>query len=172
MVQARTRIMNQLQAVALNEGLRCKKRLWREARREQLESFRLAPWASRRRRDLLELLQSSSVHRRARPGLHDESLRARVQEDRLRAGGGGDSHVPRGHQTEGSGLHTLWSPPLVRFSPTLAARRGAEGLRDEASNYLSVVATCACPSSRLARGLLKSKPNKRGFSPITAAETM
>ena len=56
MVQARTRIMNQLQAVALNEGLRCKKRLWREAGREQLEAFRLAPWASRRRHDLLELL--------------------------------------------------------------------------------------------------------------------
>jgi transposase len=30
MVQAQTRIMNQLQAVALNEGLRCKKKLWRE----------------------------------------------------------------------------------------------------------------------------------------------
>jgi transposase len=56
MVQARTRIMNQLQAVALNEGVRCKKRLWREKGREQLESFRLAPWASRRRHDLLELL--------------------------------------------------------------------------------------------------------------------
>ncbi len=56
MVQARTRIMNQLQAVALNEGLRCKKRLWREAGRGQLEAFRLAPWASRRRRDLLELM--------------------------------------------------------------------------------------------------------------------
>jgi transposase len=56
MVQARTRIMNQLQAVALNEGLRCKKRLWRERGREQLESFRLAPWASRRRRDRLGLL--------------------------------------------------------------------------------------------------------------------
>jgi hypothetical protein len=27
MVQARTRIMNQLQAVALNEGLRCKKKV-------------------------------------------------------------------------------------------------------------------------------------------------
>src|ERR1700751_3363101 len=49
MVQARTRIMNQLQAVALNEGLRCKKRLWRAGGREQLESIRLAPWASRRR---------------------------------------------------------------------------------------------------------------------------
>jgi len=48
--------MNQLQAVALNEGLRCKKRLWRDAGRAQLESFRLAPWASRRRHDLLELL--------------------------------------------------------------------------------------------------------------------
>ena len=56
MVQARTRIMNQLQAVALNEGLRRKKGLWREAGRKQLESFPLAPWASRRRRDLLELL--------------------------------------------------------------------------------------------------------------------
>ena len=52
--------MNQLQAVALNEGLRCKKRLWREAGREQLEAFPLAPWASRRRRDLLELLDRLS----------------------------------------------------------------------------------------------------------------
>jgi transposase len=57
MVQARTRILNQLQAVALNEGLRCKKRLWREAGREQLAAIRLAPWASRRRHDLLELLE-------------------------------------------------------------------------------------------------------------------
>ena len=56
MVQARTRIMNQLQAVALNEGLLCKKRLWRERGRQQLEAFLLAPWASRRRHDLLELL--------------------------------------------------------------------------------------------------------------------
>jgi transposase len=55
MVQARSRIMNQLQAVALNEGLRCKKRLWR-SRRPQLESLPLAPWAQRRRHDLLELL--------------------------------------------------------------------------------------------------------------------
>ena len=55
MVQMRTRIMNQLQAVALNEGLRCKKRLWQGKGRQQLESFALAPWASRRRRDLLEI---------------------------------------------------------------------------------------------------------------------
>lgn len=56
MVQTRTRIMNQLQAAALNEGLRYKKKLWRESGRQQLESLPLAPWASRRRRDLLEVL--------------------------------------------------------------------------------------------------------------------
>jgi transposase len=56
MVQARTRIMNQLQSVALNEGLLCRKKLWRERGRQQLEAFQLAPWASRRRHDLLELL--------------------------------------------------------------------------------------------------------------------
>jgi transposase len=56
MVQMRTRVMNQLQAVALDEGVRCKKRLWGEGGRQQLESFQLAPWGSRRRRDLLELL--------------------------------------------------------------------------------------------------------------------
>src|SRR2546425_4140790 len=50
MVQARTRIMNQLQAVALNEGLRCKKRLWREHRRRQPGTFCLAPLGRRRRR--------------------------------------------------------------------------------------------------------------------------
>jgi len=55
MVQARTRVMNQLQAVALNEGLRCKKRLWC-SKRSPLESLELAPWASRRRQELLELL--------------------------------------------------------------------------------------------------------------------
>src|SRR5450432_540750 len=56
MVQARKRIMIQLQAMAINEGLLCKKRLWRETGRKQLESFPLAPWASRRRQDLLQLL--------------------------------------------------------------------------------------------------------------------
>src|ERR1035437_5190982 len=56
MVQMRTRIMNQLQAVALNEGLSCKKRLWRQHGREQLESVRLAPWESGRREDLPQLL--------------------------------------------------------------------------------------------------------------------
>ncbi len=56
LVQMRTRIMNQLQAAALNEGLRRKTGLWSERGRTQLASLRLAPWATRRRQDLLELL--------------------------------------------------------------------------------------------------------------------
>jgi transposase len=56
LVQMRTRIMNQLQAVAMNEGVRRKKALWNKSGRAQLESLSLAPWAARRRHDLLELL--------------------------------------------------------------------------------------------------------------------
>jgi hypothetical protein len=48
--------MNQLQAVALNEGVRRRKGLWSKSGRLQLESLRLAPWATRRRQDLLGLL--------------------------------------------------------------------------------------------------------------------
>src|SRR5258706_3482757 len=56
LVQMRTRIMNQLQALAMNEGYRWKKKLFSEQGRAQLEKLALAPWASRRRHDLLELL--------------------------------------------------------------------------------------------------------------------
>ena len=56
LVQMRVRIMNQLHVVALNEGVRRKKALWRPAGRAELESLVLARWASQRRQDLLEFL--------------------------------------------------------------------------------------------------------------------
>ena len=56
LVQMRTRIMNQLQALAMNEGRRWKTKLWSEQGRAELEKLSLAPWASRRRKELLELL--------------------------------------------------------------------------------------------------------------------
>src|ERR1700740_1119469 len=56
LVQMRTRIMNQLQALAMNEGYRWKKKLLSEQGRTLLEQSALAPWASRRRKELLELL--------------------------------------------------------------------------------------------------------------------
>jgi transposase len=56
LVGMRTRVMNQLQAVAMNEGIRRKRGLWSEKGREQLESLSLPPWTTRRRQELLELL--------------------------------------------------------------------------------------------------------------------
>jgi transposase len=56
LVQMRTRIMNQLQALAMNEGRRWKSKLWSEHGRAELEKLALAPWAGRRRHELLQLL--------------------------------------------------------------------------------------------------------------------
>jgi transposase len=56
LVQMRTRVMNQLQAIAMNEGIRRKRGLWTQSGREQLEALPLPSWTSRRRQELLELL--------------------------------------------------------------------------------------------------------------------
>lgn len=56
LVQMRTRVVNQLHAIALNEGLRRKRSLWRSSGRAELQALPLAPWAARRRQDLLDLL--------------------------------------------------------------------------------------------------------------------
>jgi transposase len=57
----RTRAMNQIQATAMNEGMRRKKTLWSKAGRKQLESLLLAPWATRRRQELLDLVDRWNV---------------------------------------------------------------------------------------------------------------
>jgi transposase len=56
LVQMRTRVMNQLQAIAMNEGVRRKRGLWTQQGRAQLEALTLPPWTHRRRQELLELL--------------------------------------------------------------------------------------------------------------------
>jgi transposase len=76
LVQMRTRIMNQLQALAMNEGKRWKKKLWSAPGRAQLEKLPLAPWASRRRQDLLGLLD------RMKPTI--EELTAAVEQEAKR----------------------------------------------------------------------------------------
>jgi len=56
LVRMRTQVKNQLQALALNQGVQRKWKLWSAAGRIQLESLPLLPWASRRRAELLRLL--------------------------------------------------------------------------------------------------------------------
>jgi transposase len=55
LVQMRTRVKNQLQALAMNECLCRKSRLWSQAGRAQFEAVPLLPWTARRRQDLLQL---------------------------------------------------------------------------------------------------------------------
>jgi transposase len=56
LVQMRTKVMNQLHALAMGQGLCRKKKLWTTVGRQKLEALRLGPWASRRRQELLQLL--------------------------------------------------------------------------------------------------------------------
>jgi transposase len=56
LVRIRAQVKNGLQHLALNQGLQRKKRLWSEAGQKALCELPLAPWASRRRADLLKMM--------------------------------------------------------------------------------------------------------------------
>lgn len=56
LVRLRTQVKNQLQALALNQGVRRRWKLWSEEGRRQLQALPLLPWAARRREELLKLL--------------------------------------------------------------------------------------------------------------------
>jgi len=69
--------MNQLQAIAMNEGIRRRRGLWSEKGRTQLESLSLPPWTNRRRQELLKLLDR-----------FDPSIEQLNPGDRARSGAG------------------------------------------------------------------------------------
>jgi transposase len=56
MVCLRTAVRNQLHALAMGQGVYRKRKLWAAKGRTELEALALDPWASRRRRELLEIL--------------------------------------------------------------------------------------------------------------------
>jgi transposase len=57
LVRTRTAVKNQLQALAMSQGVCRKRKLWSARGRAELESLALLPWASRRRQELLALLE-------------------------------------------------------------------------------------------------------------------
>jgi transposase len=57
-VRMRTQVKNQLQAVALNQGVRRKRKLWNQAGRQELEKLPLPPFTARRRQELLSTLDT------------------------------------------------------------------------------------------------------------------
>ncbi len=128
MVQMRTRIMNQLQAVALNEGLRCKKRLWRQRGREQLESFRLAPWASRRREDLLQLLD------RLNPTIADLTQVIEQEVEKCPEAGRLRTHPGVGALTALAFVLIIGRPERFQCGKQIAAYLGLVPLEDSSGN--------------------------------------
>jgi transposase len=56
-VQARTGVKNQLQAMALGQGVQKKRKLWNESGRAELEKLELLPYAAQRRQRLLGWLE-------------------------------------------------------------------------------------------------------------------
>jgi transposase len=57
LVTLRVRVKNELQHLAMNQGMQKGRSLWSREGRKRLQALVLAPWASTRRQDLLELLQ-------------------------------------------------------------------------------------------------------------------
>jgi transposase len=55
-VRARTQVKNQLQALAIRQGVCRGRQLWSAKGRAELEKLALLPWAARRRQELLDLL--------------------------------------------------------------------------------------------------------------------
>src|SRR5229473_5660090 len=58
LVGMRRQVKNQLQHLALNQGVQQKRKLWTRAGRKLLEELPLTGWTARRREELLELLDS------------------------------------------------------------------------------------------------------------------
>jgi transposase len=83
LVQMRTQVKNQLQALALNQGVQRKAKLWSTAGRVQLESLPLLPWAGRRRAELLRLLDELGASIRELDQAVGEQAYARVEARRL-----------------------------------------------------------------------------------------
>lgn len=82
-VQARTRTKNQLQAMALSCGVQKKYKLWTRAGRTELEQLDLLPYASERRKRLLEGLDALEAEIRELDRRVEQEARQRPEAVRL-----------------------------------------------------------------------------------------
>jgi transposase len=79
LVEMRTRVKNELQHLALNQGIQKKRKLWSAAGQEMLRSLPLAPWTARRREDLFNLLALLERHIK----LLDDAVEKASQRDKM-----------------------------------------------------------------------------------------
>lgn len=78
LVQMRTRVKNQLQHIALNQGLQKKSQLWTQAGQQWLRKLALDPWTQRRRDDLLQMLEDLNQQVKEMDGEAEKAACARA----------------------------------------------------------------------------------------------
>jgi transposase len=99
LVRMRTLMKNQLHALAMSQGVCRKRKLWTAKGRAELEGLALLPWARRRRKELLELLDRLKAV--------IEPLDQAVEvEAKARRGGGASDDASRGRASDISSLRS------------------------------------------------------------------
>jgi len=83
LVRTRTMLKNQLHALAISQGVCRKHKLWSVKGRAELDSLALLPWASRRRKELLELLHQLQAAIEPLDRAVEQEARARAEAVRL-----------------------------------------------------------------------------------------
>lgn len=83
LVRARTTVKNQLHALAMSQGVCWKRKLWTVKGRAELESLKLLPWASRRRKELLEMLDQLDAAIEPLDQAVEQEAKARAEAVRL-----------------------------------------------------------------------------------------
>jgi transposase len=84
LVRVRTQVKNQLHALAISQGVCRKRKLWSQKGRAELEALELLPWASRRRKELLEWLDRLDAQVRELDQAVEEAGRERPEVALLR----------------------------------------------------------------------------------------
>src|SRR6266545_6390141 len=136
-VRWRTQVKNQLQALALNQGLQKKRQLWTREGRQQLQKLILLPFAARRRDELLKMTH---------PGVGPQTALAFVltigpveRFDNAKKISSYVGLIPREHSSGGKqrlGHITKQGSPLMRFLLVEAGQSAVKGDAELKRAYL------------------------------------
>ena len=83
LVRIRTQVKNQLQFLALNQGLQLKGKLWSQAGQEQFTELEMSPYTSERRASLLRLLEQLEAETKELDAAVEREAEARPEAVRL-----------------------------------------------------------------------------------------
>ena len=173
MVQMRTRIMNQLQALAMNEGKRWKSKLFSQKGRAEFEKLALGPWASRRRSELLELLDgpAESEHRGvndSRPAGSQQAPRSVAADDASRRGPDYGTRLCVDHRNPGT-VHSREADRHVCGDDSIGGfqrRQATAGAHQQAGQLLITLLACGgCPGGRTLQPSLAASVHTPGDPP-------